>query len=305
MESYKEFIGLFDVYVNVAKKFKNIILYGWNWENGGGTYLEWIMKHYYNLFFDYIIDDVETSYGKKIYRYNLLEYVDCENTLILATKDVSVLEKHGYVLNVNLFDLRGDLAINNIGYYEWIEKNNEVDVIERFTKINIEDVCVDGKTYAASRGIGIAIVCEYLSQKYPTGKVLDIGCGKGAAMIMFNSFGYNAVDGLEYLEDLACCARQNLKKMNMKSIIFQEDATQFERYSEYDIFYLYDPFRGETFRKVISKIEDSYKKKKRRIILVYANPWENYIVQEYSSFKLENQLDGDWFTRMANVYILE
>lgn len=305
MSEYIEFVGLFKKYAEAAQNFKCIILYGWDWEKGGGTYFEWLMKHYYDLSFDYIIDDVETSYGKSIYRHNLFEYIDKKETLIFATKEISVLQKYGFVINENLYDVRRDIGIDTIGYYDWLEKNKNIDIIRRNTKINIKDVCKDGRDYAVSRGIGMAVVCEYLSKTYPYENILDIGCGKGAAIMMFKAFGYDIVDGLEYLEDLVCCAKENFKKMHLRSNVIQGDATKFTQYENYTMFYLYDPFQGETFQKVILKIEESYKKKKRRIILVYANPWENNIIRKYSSFKLDKQLEGDWFTRMTNIYILD
>lgn len=67
------FIDMLKVYAEKCFGKKNIVLYGWNWKNGG-TYFEWILNHYYQIEIHYIIDDNEISYGKKyieIIYYNI------------------------------------------------------------------------------------------------------------------------------------------------------------------------------------------------------------------------------------------
>lgn len=65
---------------------------------------------------------------------------------------------------------------------------------------------------------------------------------------------------------------------------------------------MYDPFRGATFAQVLDKIRKSIEETPRETILVYANPWEHKEVTKGGFFTLVDQLEGDWFTRMVNIY---
>ena len=124
-------------------------------------------------------------------------------------------------------------------------------------------------------------------------------------MLLFREYGIGTVDGLEYLEELCQIGRENMKRSGHDCVIYQGDATLFNKWDQYNLFYLYDPFKGDTFRKVIQNIELSYKRNLRDICLVYANPWEHKIVLENGLFQFEEQIDGDWFTRMTNIYVIK
>lgn len=70
----------------------------------------------------------------------------------------------------------------------------------------------------------------------------------------------------------------------------------------YDTFYLYDPFRGETFKKVIKNIEESVRRKDRNVTIVYANPWLHREVEAGGVFKLVKQISTEFFLNIVNVY---
>lgn len=308
MNYYDGFLNLFAQYAEQCSNYENIILYGWNWQNGG-TYFEWLMGRYFKIYMTYIIDDNEISYGKKIYRHNLLEYLNKEKTIIFFVNgDAGAferIEKYGYTVGNNLFNVCSDVGVKSIGFYDWLERFKELDLIDRKTKIDIKNLCSDGSAYAVSRGAGISLLGEYLAENFSKkSKILDIGCGKGAAMIMLHEYGFINVDGLEYLKELCDIANSNFNLMNIDCNVFNCDAITFPKYADYDIFYMYDPFRGETFRETIAHIVEAVCDAGDAALLVYANPWENNIVNEFKQTKLIKQIDGDWFTRMTNVYMI-
>lgn len=87
------------------------------------------------------------------------------------------------------------------------------------------------------------------------------------------------------------------------TVIFNEDATEFtDLLDMYDTFYLYDPFRGETFKKVIKNIEESVRRKDRKVTIVYANPWLHREVEAGGVFKLVKQISTEFFLNIVNVY---
>ena len=136
------------------------------------------------------------------------------------------------------------------------------------------------------------------------GKVLDFGCGKGAAIAIMKMAGIKEVDGVEQSHMLAEIAMGNMKKLVEDMVtIFSEDATKLtEQLDTYDTFYLYDPFRGETFKKVIKNIEESVRRKSRKVTIVYANPWMHREVEAGGIFHLTKQISTEFFLNIVNVY---
>lgn len=303
---YDQFIKSFERYSSEWDKYKNHILYGYHWENGGGTYFYQILNCYYHRKFDYIVDDEIISYIGKIYRKNLFDYLNPEETIVYITtnNDTSFLESIGYSTNKNLRYINKDLNLKRVGFYEYLEDMYNLDIINRDEGADITDICSDALVYSASRGMSIPDVCKYMQSHFDTEAILDVGCGKAGAIVVFRDAGFERVDGIELSNKLCTIARENLNKLAMqdKSSIWEVDATKFSEYNNYNVYYFYDPFRGETFNKVINKIERSIQDHPRTVHLVYANPWEHKMVIKNGFFKLEDQLDGDWFTRMTNIY---
>lgn len=302
-ELFKEFVDKLYKVIPQIRQYKIKILYGFKYNHGAGTYLRWILKAIYNIDIDYLVDDEVFSYNESIYRINLLDYLESNSTVIISAtdKDLSKLNDYGYEKDVNWFDAREILGLDDIGYFEYIEKKYGVDIIGRETEKDVNSICGDARIYAVSRGMSLPIVCEYLIQRFPDKKVLDIGCGKGGALITFWDFGYRKVDGIELLEELCLIAKKNVGKIGMDSIIKCENAIFFSEYDKYDLFYMYDPFRGETFKQLMHILGNIAEKSNKERILVYANPWEHKEVVNEGG-KLIDQLEGDWFTRMVNIY---
>lgn len=299
---FGKFINLFQPMVPKINKYNTKVLYGYQWNHGAGTYLHWIFEKIFDVKIDYVIDD--NALGGVIYRKNLLDYLDCDNTVIISAcdGDKSFIGEYGYIKDKNFFDFLELTTLDNIGYFEYLEKKFGIDIIKRSIAADIKTFGEDYSAYAVSRGMGIPITLDYLSTNYPKMSVLDIGCGKGGALIAFNDFGYEDVDGIEIMEELCNTAKYNIKKMGLTCNVECKNALEYKNYDKYNLYYMYDPFKGEAFSKVIHLIENSVIRKPRRAVIVYSNPWEHRRVVEKGIFKLVSQLDGDWFTRMANIY---
>ena len=85
--------------------------------------------------------------------------------------------------------------------------------------------------------------------------------------------------------------------------IFTLDATEAtDLLDRYNTFYLYDPFRGDTFRKVIDHIEDSVRRTKRHVRIIYANPWLHKEVEKNGIFRLTKQVNSEFFLNIVNEY---
>ena len=78
-----------------------------------------------------------------------------------------------------------------------------------------------------------------------------------------------------------------------------------EELDKYNYFFIQNSFVGKTFDKVIRNIQESYGRKRRKIILIYAGMYCHDNVLRNSNFKLSKTIDTDYWIRQVNIYILD
>jgi 16S rRNA A1518/A1519 N6-dimethyltransferase RsmA/KsgA/DIM1 with predicted DNA glycosylase/AP lyase activity len=144
-----------------------------------------------------------------------------------------------------------------------------------FTKvIPVENLGLDPKIVSKSSPTTVKYLFKVLNylKVNKNQKILDIGSGKGYAIKFFLSLGYQRVDGLEISKKLTMIARNNFRKINVNSKIYNINATKFKFYGKYDIFYLYNPFPKKIAEDVFVNISKQIKIFKKRFFVIYANP---------------------------------
>ncbi len=103
--------------------------------------------------------------------------------------------------------------------------------------------------------------------------ILDIGCGKGNAMRCMLDFPFSKIDGVEISEHIAGIAKRNFRKLNATGCtVFNCNASSFENYGDYNIYFLYNPFPAEVMSMVIDKIIQSIVGETRERSIIYNNP---------------------------------
>ena len=286
---------------------KNVILYGYG---KSGLFFEWLCNRIYGKKFALVMDDRKVIPGMSMHRKIILEYIDPKETVILASfrreriteKEMAQMAAFGYEDGKNLFFLKEMIIPDTLGLYSFLEYEYGTDFLKRVDQSEFDYESLDATACGASREKSLFDMC--CMPGVFNGKVLDFGCGKGAAIAIMKMAGIKEVDGVEQSHMLAEIARDNMKKVGENMVaIFNEDATEFtDLLVMYDTFYLYDPFRGETFRKVIKNIEDSIKRENRKVTIVYANPWMHRAVVAGGVFKLKKQISTEFFLNIVNVY---
>ncbi len=109
--------------------------------------------------------------------------------------------------------------------------------------------------------------------------ILDVGCGKGGMLAFFSNYDFGAVDGLEYSEQLCEICRNNMDKLNLKASVINSDATAYEGLSNYNYFYLYNPFNEDLTRKFANQLLKSFNEtsKYSRFYIIYTNPVNKHV----------------------------
>jgi SAM-dependent methyltransferase len=110
--------------------------------------------------------------------------------------------------------------------------------------------------------------------------VIDVGCGKGGAMITLARY-FRRADGLELSERLIPIARENLRKVGAANTqVFHGDAAEFTDFDQYTHIYLSNPFPCTVMRRVLEHVLDSLERRPRQLTIIYWIPVDDALLAE-------------------------
>jgi len=96
-----------------------------------------------------------------------------------------------------------------------------------------------------------------------TGTFVDLGCGKGRALILANRAGFRKLIGVEFSPALAAASRRNLAALGIEAKIVECDAVNFVFPEESCVIYMYNPFGRKVLQQIVPKLRGP---------VVYINP---------------------------------
>jgi SAM-dependent methyltransferase len=108
---------------------------------------------------------------------------------------------------------------------------------------------------------------------------IDIGCGKGAALLLALDYGFRSLVGIELNGRLVPIARANLatyaarRGIDYRADVQEVDATRFRFPTEPSVVFLFNPFGAETLREVLDNLEASLERTPRDVVVAYMNPF--------------------------------
>lgn len=124
-------------------------------------------------------------------------------------------------------------------------------------------------------------------------RILDIGCSKGSAIKTMLNFPFNQIAGIEISKHLTDVAKKNFKLLKVNNVkIININAEKFKFYSNYNYFYMYNPFPNSVMNNVIKKIINQTPKNKT-INLIYNNPVCSSIIKKNGFTKIK-KYDDKW-----------
>ena len=99
---------------------------------------------------------------------------------------------------------------------------------------------------------------------------IDLGCGKGRALLVAANLGFQHVIGVEFVHQLAEIARKNLAhRGTANAVVAEGDAAKY-RFPNCDmVVYLFNPFSQEVMQKVVANLRESHA---RKLYVIYVNP---------------------------------
>jgi SAM-dependent methyltransferase len=109
---------------------------------------------------------------------------------------------------------------------------------------------------------------------------VDLGSGKGKALLIAGRFPFSRVVGVEIDSGLAEAARRNIdragKRLRADSVeSVTASAVSWQVPDDTSVVFMYNPFFGQTFYDAMANVFDSYDRNPRDMHIVYTFPWEH------------------------------
>jgi SAM-dependent methyltransferase len=111
---------------------------------------------------------------------------------------------------------------------------------------------------------------------------VDLGSGKGRALLLAARYQFKRLIGVEFAKELHDAAVRNASRSRFGKGPIEfvwADVLDFDFPAEPLVLYLFHPFGAETMRALLSKVARSIAEKPRDIILMYVNPEHEEVIR--------------------------
>jgi SAM-dependent methyltransferase len=98
---------------------------------------------------------------------------------------------------------------------------------------------------------------------------VDLGCGKGRALIIAGEMGFRNVVGVELSPMLSKVAQSNLRICGIKGHVITQDASIFEIPDAPCVCYLFDPFGKQVMQKFAENVKRRLRRSRSDLWIVY------------------------------------
>ncbi len=148
-----------------------------------------------------------------------------------------------------------------------------------------------GKPYQPSDPLTFHEMMAQLAINFRKFTFLDLGSGKGRALLMASDYPFHRMVGVELLPELHAIAQANVagyasgRQQCREFELHCGDARQFELPPEPLVVFLFDPFPPEVLREVVAQIEGSVRKTPRTVFIAYQNPTCEAVLTEFSGLR--------------------
>jgi hypothetical protein len=130
---------------------------------------------------------------------------------------------------------------------------------------------------------------------FPPYTFVDLGSGKGRALLVASEYPFAEIIGVEFAAELHEIASRNIQSYrsktqrckNLRSVNL--DAAQFEIPLTPLVLYLYNPFRPAVLIPVLQRLQRSLDLHPRDVTLIYAAPFHAGLIEQETALKCVEQ----------------
>jgi len=121
---------------------------------------------------------------------------------------------------------------------------------------------------------------------------IDIGCGKGRVICILGQKRIKKVVGVDINKKLIKIAKDNINSLRFKKTKINSLCKNIIKYkfTDENIFLIYNPFGKKTLKKTLSNIKKSLIRNPRKIKIVYGNPAHEYLFRKTDWLKLKKRI---------------
>ena len=308
MDIWREFDETMEKIIRFCNGY-SIGIYGYG---NGGKYLYHFLRRR-NVAVDMIIDPNDSIRGERtsiIHRPEIISRIDPEKYRLLITfkpnkEEMAYMNQYCFVENHNTLLIRdllyGVEDSKPTTLLSWTEKKYGLDIRKSDLSVALDD----RNEYSASLEHALMDIIDNFSFS-ENDSIFDYGCGKGSSILIFAYYGIKTIGGIEYDANLYNSCVKNLNALGIdSSYVVKGDARGFFDIDNFNYFYFYNPFKGATFDKVISNVEDSFRRNRRKITIIYSNPFCFESVTRNNIFKLTKQISSDFYIPDVDIFVTE
>jgi SAM-dependent methyltransferase len=119
---------------------------------------------------------------------------------------------------------------------------------------------------------------------------IDLGSGKGRALLLASDYPFRRIVGVQLLPELHAIAEQNIGKYASPAQQCREfdlccsDAREFRFPPQDTVLFLFDPFPEHVLRAVMANLGRSLAETPRRLIVIYQNPVQEEAFRQAAPF---------------------
>lgn len=169
--------------------------------------------------------------------------------------------------------------------------------VDTFPLVDIDDLDVDAVTKSESnrcQSIYEHLFDEAMSHvniDHSAYTFVDIGSGKGKAMMLASLYPFRKIVGVEFSDELCRLSERNLRVFahaRQKTRAFEVhclDARKYEAVAEPCVFFFFNPFRAPLMQSVVERIAASIDAHPRPVWIVYCNPEFAACIDAYPVFE--------------------
>lgn len=110
--------------------------------------------------------------------------------------------------------------------------------------------------------------------------VLDIGSGKGGALIIFHELGLKRIAGVELSDRLVKICDGNMTKMNIDAEIFNCNALEFTHFDDYELIYMNNPLPVPALRSFLDNLMCFVERTRQRTRILFRHPPDESVFQD-------------------------
>lgn len=130
---------------------------------------------------------------------------------------------------------------------------------------------------------------------FPSHTFVDLGSGKGRALLVASEYPFAEIIGVEFAAELHEIAARNIQSYRSKTQRCKKvrsvnlDAAEFEMPATPLVLYLFNPFRPAVLIPVLQRLQRSLDSQPREVTLIYTAPFHANLIEQETSLRCVEQ----------------